>query len=559
MRQFLAFDIGGTLLKYGVLNEDGTIVEKHEVPSEAHLGGPALLQKVKACGSRLLNGRKISGVCVSTAGQVDSKEGIIIYASNLIPDYTGIAVKKELEDFFKLPVEVENDVNCAGYAESWIGTGKNAKSMFCLTIGTGIGGSYILDNRLHTGCSYSGGEIGYIPMEGSRFEELASTRTLVRNVAERKGVPEAELNGKIIFEQAIAGDDICEQEIKRMVYYLSKGIATIAYMMNPEMIIVGGGITAQKDYLYPLIMDQLQQDLIPAILSKTKIEIARTVNNAGMIGALRHFILQESLRPLKSITTIIESNLHRLTKTEQMIGSYIIQNVQSVPNRTISELSRQIQVSEAAITRFCQKLEFESYNRLRLMAKEAAVSTRLYEPSDMPAMVEVKEAYGALLNKFNPLHQKKAIEELRQQILRARQVYLYGENELALVAEQFRLKLMRLGIPSAAFSNAHDRDLSAYTMGHGTLAICLSRTGGDAELIALMKRAKKLGSMTAAITSQQDGQLSQVTDTHVLMPSVKESDAETGLYVEMTACFLLDVVLKELGGEQDAVGEKAVE
>lgn len=546
MRQFLAFDIGGTLLKFGVLNEDGAIVEKFEIPSEAHLGGASIMEKVKKHGSELIQGRKISGICVSTAGQVDSKEGVIIYASELIPNYTGTAVKKELEDYFNLPVEVENDVNCAGYAESWIGTGRNAKSMFCLTIGTGVGGSYIIDNRLHSGISYSGGEIGYIPIEGQRFEELASTRKLIQNVAARKNVLESDLNGLIIFQAAINGDDICQEEIKRMVYYLSKGIATIAYMMNPEMIIIGGGITAQREYLYPLIMEQLAIDVIPAVLSKTKIEIARTVNSAGMIGALRNFLLQESLRPLKSITTIIESNLNKLTKTEQLIGQFIIQNVKSVPDHTISELSRKIKVSEAAITRFCKKMEFESYNGLRLLAKEADVSTRRFEPSDMPVIDQVKSRYSGLLSKFDMLNQRKALEELTLQLKKASCVYLYGKDELSFVAKQFKDKLMSVGIPTMAFMNDYEAQLSIPTLKPQILSIFFNRNGLDSDLIAIAEASNKAGCMSASITTQQDSELSALTGNHVIIPSVSDEEVKYGLSLEMTTCFLLDIVLEEL-------------
>src|SRR5699024_8802656 len=169
--------------------------------------------------------------------------GEILYASSLIPDYTGMTIKKDLEAYFQLPVDVENDVNCVGLAESWLGKGKYSKSIFWLMVGAGIGGSYVVDNKLQRGQSYGGREIGYITIEGSQFQELASTRILIENVAKRTGVLEQDINGKIIFEKAREGDKICIEEIDRLVYYLSKGIATIAYMMNPETIIIGGGIT----------------------------------------------------------------------------------------------------------------------------------------------------------------------------------------------------------------------------------------------------------------------------------------------------------------------------
>lgn len=557
MRKFLAFDIGGTLIKYGVLFENGTFIEKYESPTEAHHGGAAILDKVKKFGELLIKHHDISGVCISSAGQVDSKEGIILYASPLIPHYTGTQLKRELEAFFGLSVEVENDVNCAGLAESWIGTGKDAKSLFCLTIGTGIGGSYIVDNKLHTGHSFSGGEIGYIPIEGSQFEELASTRILIRNVAQRKGVSEGEMNGKLIFDLAKQQDEICIQEINRLVYYLSKGIATITYMMNPEMIIIGGGITEQKDYLFPLIKKQLEKDIIPTILEKTKIKIAQNLNNAGMVGALRHFLLQESLQPLKSITTIIESNQYQLTKREQIIAKYIISNVESVPNKTITELSRQINVSEATITRFCQKLEFGSYNNLRLLAKEASVSTRLHEQSDLTSQTEIKQTYIEMLNKFDSLHQLKEIQKLISKMDRSDRIYLYGSNEMALIAEQLKYKLMKLGISADAFITSYQMEMSTYSLTKDSIVVGMSVSGDSPEIVKIIESAKKAGCTTIGITSQQDAPLSIASDIQLMIPAYKEINGEISSIAEVSLYFLLDIILKELQFTH-LIGEKKV-
>lgn len=558
MKKFLAFDIGGTLIKYGVLDEDGTFLEKHESPTEAYLGGPAIVEKVKEYGRNLSNIHDISGVCISTAGQVDSKKGIVLYASPLIPDYTGTPLKQELEAYFKLPVEVENDVNCAGLAESWIGTGRDAKSLFCLTIGTGIGGSFIIDNKLQTGHSFSAGEIGYIPIEGEQFQELASTRILVKNVANRQGVPESEIDGKKIFELALSGDEICIEEINRLVYFLSKGIATIAYMMNPEMIIIGGGITAQKEYLYPIIMKQLEKDVIPAVLSATKIKIAQNLNDAGMIGALRHFLLQESLQPLKSITTIIESNSHKLTKREQMVAKYIITNVQAVPNKTISELSRQINVSEATITRFCQKLEIGSYNKLRLLAKEASVSTRLFEQSEMTSMTEVKESYLSMLKKYNSLYQMNEIKEMKKLITEADQVYLYGGNEMLYVAEQLKYKLMKMGIRADAFSTPYQMEMSTRLLNRKTVVVGLSTNGYAEDVIGMMKTGKGAGCPTIGITSQQDSPLAHAADVRLLIPATEEIAEHSSSVGEVSALFLVDVIFKELQGTNKETKEKGI-
>lgn len=558
MRKFLAFDIGGTVLKYGVLTEEGTFIEKHECPAEAHLGGPAIIEKVKAFGKKLMNEHKISGVCISSAGQVDSNKGVILYASSFIPNYTGTPLKNELETYFQLPVEVENDVNCAGLAESWIGTGKDAKSLFCLTVGTGIGGSYIIDNKLQTGHSFSAGEIGYIPVEGSQFQELASTRILVRNVAKRKGIPESEINGKEIFELAQKDDEICIQEINRLVYYLSKGISTIAYMMNPEMIIIGGGITAQKEYLYPLIMKQLQKDIMPAVLDKVKIEIARNLNNAGMVGALRHFLLQESLQPLKSITTIIESNTHKLTKREKTIAKFIILNLESVPNKTISEMSRQLNLSEATITRFCKKLEFGSYNQLRLLAKESIVSTRLYEQKETTSLTSVKQAYMSMLNKFDTLNEVEDILLFKNQLVSAKKIYLYGAGEMSLVANQLKYKLMKLGMAADAFSDHYQMEMSTHLLSRETVVVGLSTSGYASDIVHMMETAKTYGSATIGITSQQDSPLSQASDIHLLVPTADEIQGYSSSASEVCAFYLIDVLLNEIQSNDKGISKKSI-
>ncbi|WP_069187874.1 ROK family protein [Sporosarcina globispora] len=548
MRNFLTVDIGGTLIKYGVITEEGNFIERFEMLTEAHLGRAEIVKKVKQLGREMMAQQDLSGVCISTAGQVDSKEGKILYASSLIPDYTGTPLKQELEAYFDLPVEVENDVNCAGLAESWMGTGKDVKSLFCLTVGTGIGGSYILDNKLHTGHSFSGGEIGYIPIEGRQFQELASTRVLVSNVARLKEIPESDINGKKIFELAHQGDEVCIHEIERLVYYLSKGIATIAYMMNPEMIIIGGGISAQKEYLYPLIIEQLQKDLIASILSNTKIEIARNLNDAGMIGALRHFLLQESLQPLNQITTMLGSNRHKLTKGEQMIADYISLNLESVPNKTISELAQLINVSEATITRFCKKLNIGSYNRLRLMAKEAIVSARLHEKKEKNDLNEIRKIYTNMFNKFETLYRTKDIVQLKDSLISAKQIFLYSPEELEFVTKQLKYKLMKTGIAVDAFTNRYQMDLSHNLLKSGTVVIGLSLSGYDSEVISILEVAKSKGAQTISITSQQDSPVSNVSDFATLIPTMEQSERENSSISEISMLYFIDILSKELKG-----------
>lgn len=546
MRNFLAFDIGGTLLKYGVLTEKGVFLEKSETATEAQLGGREVLKKVKHIGQKLLDQYKISGICISTAGQVDSDKGVILYASSLIPHYTGMEVKKELEAHFNLPVAVENDVNCVGLAESWVGKGRDVKSLFCLTIGTGIGGSYVINNTLHTGHSFSGGEIGYIPIEGEQFQELASTRTLVSNVAKRKDLDEKELNGKKVFEMARNGDEICNEEIKRLVYYLSKGIATIVYMMNPEMVVIGGGITNQKDLLYPLIKEQLKKDVIPAILNKTKVEIAGNLNNAGMIGALRHFLLQESLQPYNKITTLIESSRHKLTKGESMIATYILKNMSDVPNHTISEMAQKINVSESMITRFCQKLEIGSYSKLRFMAKESTIGTRLHEKTELNALEEVKQGYISILNNLETLNQTFDVNKLTRNYNSSSKLFLYGTGEMSVIVQLLKYKLMQLGISVDAFSSKYEIEASTHVLESDTVVVGLSLSGYNTEIINMFDYAERKGCMRIGITSQQDSPISKKADASLFLSSTEDLGSITSSISEFSVLYLLEVLIKEL-------------
>ena len=243
MNRFICIDVGGTSIKYGLSNEIGEFIDKGSVDTEAlEKGGPGILEKIKTISKKYIEDNDIDGICISTAGMVDSKKGKVVYAlEHLIPEYTGMEIKREVEKEFNIRCEVENDVNCAGLGETWLGAGKNAKSSVCVTVGTGIGGCVILDNKLIHGFSNSAGEIGYID---------------------------------------------------NMVKSLAIGIANICYLINPEVLILGGGIMAQEEFLKPRIDKALKEILVPRIYENTKIEFAKRQNDAGMIGALYNFLSQ---------------------------------------------------------------------------------------------------------------------------------------------------------------------------------------------------------------------------------------------------------------------------
>ena len=293
---YICVDIGGTSIKYGVLSEKGEIFIDGTVSAKVTEKENFILSDVKKLIRNILDeyrNYEIEGICVSTAGVVNPEKGEIAYAGPTIPKYTGTKIKEELEKEFSISCEVENDVNCAGLGEYWKGAGKGSKSMVCLTIGTGIGGSVILDGKLLNGIGYTAGEIGYMDVNGSYIQNIASSKYLVEKVqkekVEKEGITDA-ITGVDIFELAKKGDEICIAGINEIISNLAVGVRNIIYLLNPEVIVIGGGITAQKEYLEEKIRKEVNDGMISDMFRKTRIELAQQGNQAGLLGALYNFL-----------------------------------------------------------------------------------------------------------------------------------------------------------------------------------------------------------------------------------------------------------------------------
>lgn len=290
MNQYICIDIGGTAIKHGIIDAKSNIVTKAEISTEAYKGGKHILNQTKSIIKSYITSNRITGICISTAGVVDHKYGKIISACELIPNYAGTEFKKEIELEFNIRCEVENDVNCAALGELYNGSARNTSSCVCLTVGTGIGGCIIIDKKIWHGYNNFAGEIGHILINNVPFQDIASTSKVVEKIANRKNIAKENLNGKIIFELANKGDSICIEEIDNMINILGIGISNIIYMINPEIVILGGGIMAEQNYIFPKLKDILKSKLIPMVFENTKIKFAENKNSAGMIGAMYNFI-----------------------------------------------------------------------------------------------------------------------------------------------------------------------------------------------------------------------------------------------------------------------------
>lgn len=293
MKYYACIDIGGTAIKSGILekSESGiAFVIKEKMATEAAKGGPHILDKAVSIVKKYQQEYSIEGICVSTAGMVDVEKGEIFYAAPLIPDYTGTRIKSRMETEFQIPCEVENDVNCAGLAEGISGAAKGVKTALCLTVGTGIGGCILINREVFHGYSGSACEVGYMHMRGSDFQTLGAASILVQRAARIKGGSQEEWNGVRIFEEAKRGSADCIRIIDDMCDVLGEGIANICYVMNPQMVVLGGGIMAQKEYLMSRISNALQKYLVPNIFENTRLEFAAHENDAGMLGAYYHYM-----------------------------------------------------------------------------------------------------------------------------------------------------------------------------------------------------------------------------------------------------------------------------
>ena len=277
----LAIDIGGTMIKYGLVSSDGKILSTDKIETEAEKGLENILNKIDNIFKKYKENNPV-GIAVSGTGQINGMIGKVIGGNPIIPNWIGTNLVKILEEKYNLPAVLENDVNCVALGEKWIGAGKDLSNFICLTIGTGIGGGIILNNQLFRGENFVAGEFGHILIKKGEFEQFASTTALIRLVKEKTGKI---LNGKEIFD--LEKKEIVEYQevISEWIENLTDGLSSIVYCFNPANIILGGGVIGQGEALINRIKNSLFKKIGLQFKEKLNIIQAKLGNNAGMIGA----------------------------------------------------------------------------------------------------------------------------------------------------------------------------------------------------------------------------------------------------------------------------------
>lgn len=286
----LAIDIGGTMIKYGLVTLEGEVITSDKVDTQAEKGLENILNKIDIIYNKFKD-RNLLGIAVSGTGQINGEIGKVIGGNPIIPEWIGTNLVEILEKKYDLPTILENDVNCAALGEKWKGAGKNLSDFLCLTVGTGIGGGIILNNELFRGKNFVAGEFGHILIRKGEFEKFASTSALVRIVKEKTGKT---LNGKEIFDLEKNGSEEIKNIVVEWIENLTDGLSSLVYSFNPDNIILGGGVIEQGDPLMKRIRKSLNKKVGPMFSEKLNISHAELGNNAGMLGAA--YLLLEKIK-----------------------------------------------------------------------------------------------------------------------------------------------------------------------------------------------------------------------------------------------------------------------
>lgn len=279
-----ALDIGGTSIKSGIWM-GGLAEEIREEDTEAKKGGEAVVEKAKKI---LHSYGGFDAIGISTAGQVNSAEGYILYANDNIPGYTGMRIRDILEKEFQVPVAVENDVNAAAVGEGQFGAGKDMEDFLCITYGTGVGGAVVFRKEVYRGACFSAGEFGGLLVHPEArteddffsgcYEKYASATALVSRA---KLLDESLTDGRKIFSR------IDEPKVKMVVdQWIDEivwGLITLIHIFNPSCIILGGGVMAQQ-YILEQVQERTQKQVMPDF-RRVQIRRAAMGNQAGLLGA----------------------------------------------------------------------------------------------------------------------------------------------------------------------------------------------------------------------------------------------------------------------------------
>lgn len=303
-------DIGGTTIKMAFINQNGEIIYKWEIPTNINEKGKNIPKEMAKSIDQTLSElgqekQKLIGIGVGAPGPVNLGNGSIDVAVNL--GWNNFPLKDLLEMGTSLPVIVDNDANAAAIGEMWKGAGQGSKDLLCITLGTGVGGGIISNGQIVHGINGAGGEIGHItslvedgaPCNCGKtgcIETIASATGIVRLAIEELSFTETPsrlrdfynehqiLSSELVFEVANEGDELANRVIGKVTLYLGLALAHLANGLNPEKIIIGGGVSKAGDALLVPLKEQFARFAFPRVLQGVELANATLGNDAGIMG-----------------------------------------------------------------------------------------------------------------------------------------------------------------------------------------------------------------------------------------------------------------------------------
>ena len=290
-------DLGGTKLAVGIVDEAGRILKKHLEPTNPEEGSQAILTRISKGIEQVWQG-DIKGIGIGCPGTVDASRGEVIFAPNL--GWRGVSVGPFIQGEFKLPVVVDNDANAAAVGELKVGGGQGCRNMIYLTVSTGIGAGIIIDGEIYRGFTFRAGEVGHMVLApdgplcscGNRgcLEAFASGTSIARMAMEaiNRGLPTSmrgEVDARMVAASAREGDQLAKEILTSAFRYLSMGIGNLLNIFDPELIIIGGGLSAMGDQLLQPVREGVVHYAWLREKAKERVVLSKLGQDIGLIGA----------------------------------------------------------------------------------------------------------------------------------------------------------------------------------------------------------------------------------------------------------------------------------
>ncbi|NEQ52107.1 MAG: ROK family protein [Leptolyngbya sp. SIO3F4] len=287
MKQVIGVDLGGTAIKLGRFTATGECLDSLTVPTPQPQYPEPVLEAVATAISTLDPDHQVTSIGIGTPGPADISARIARIAINL-PDWLDVPVANILEAQTQRQVVVANDANCAGLGEAWLGAGRNYKNLILLTLGTGAGGCIILNGQLFVGHDGCAGELGLVTLDPQGHECSSGNHgSLEQHVSAQAIRREMNMEPGALANLAKAGNQDAISFWQQYGQLLGIGLVSSIYVLNPEVVIIGGGISAAAPYFLPTTQLEINKRIRPRYRHSLKLLTAKLGNRAGMVGAAK--------------------------------------------------------------------------------------------------------------------------------------------------------------------------------------------------------------------------------------------------------------------------------